>query len=319
MLVPPKAPDEKYRLQALRALNVLDTEDEERFDRVTRLARRLFNVPIALVSLVDENRQWFKSCYGLDVRETGRDISFCGHAILGEGVFVIENALEDERFADNPLVSGPPGIRFYAGVPLELEDGYKLGTLCIIDDKPREFDQEQIQDLIDLAKMAEQELVAKYSAGLDELTGLSNRRGFSGLTTKALSYCFMAGLPASLVYLDLNRFKDINDKFGHQAGDQALVRFSSLLCACYRDSDVVARVGGDEFVVFMAGADQAMAESAIDRLFASLDELNQSGQFEFNIEFCHGIVECAPDMTTSIDDLIKQADERMYCMKGQLR
>ena len=119
--------DEQRRLQALRDLELLDTPAEERFDRLTRIAQSVFQAPIALVSLVDAQRQWFKSRQGLDATETPRDISFCGHAILGDEVFYIPNALEDPRFADNPLVAGAPDIRFYAGAPLASADGYKLG------------------------------------------------------------------------------------------------------------------------------------------------------------------------------------------------
>ena len=118
MLIPAQPPDEALRLQALRGLALLDTEAEERFDRITRTAVRLFGVPTALVSLVDDCRQWFKSKQGLGVTETSRDISFCGHAILGTVALVVPDALADPRFADNPLVTGPPHIRFYAGFPL---------------------------------------------------------------------------------------------------------------------------------------------------------------------------------------------------------
>ena len=121
-------------------MNVLDTSPEERFDRLTRVAKRMFDVPIALVSLVDADRQWFKSCVGLSAAETSRDISFCGHAILGEDTFVISDARADERFADNPLVVGEPKIQFYAGCPLRALDGWKLGTLCIIDRTPRSME-----------------------------------------------------------------------------------------------------------------------------------------------------------------------------------
>lgn len=160
MKTPEVAPDEEARLKALRSLDILDTLPEERFDRLTRMAKRMFGVPIALVSLVDENRQWFKSCMGLgDASGTSRDISFCGHAILGDEVFVVPNALEDERFADNPLVSNDPSIRFYAGCPLVV-NGYKLGTLCVIDEMPRIFGKEDIEALKDLAAMMEQELSA---------------------------------------------------------------------------------------------------------------------------------------------------------------
>lgn len=155
----PKLPDdERERLRKLSSLNVLDTVPEERFDRITRIAKRLFDVPIVLVSLIDKDRQWFKSCIGLDVKETGRDISFCGHAIHQKEVFVVEDASLDARFNDNPLVTNEPFIRFYAGYPLILQDGSALGTLCIIDRNPRVFSEEDLSLFTDLGKLAENEL-----------------------------------------------------------------------------------------------------------------------------------------------------------------
>lgn len=156
---PPALPDnELQRLQALRALDILDTPDEERFDRLTRLAKNVLGVPIALVSLVDADRQWFKSRQGLDACETGRDISFCGHAILGSGIFEVTDARFDPRFSDNPLVTGPPNIRFYAGAPLSTPEGFHLGTLCLISDQPRQLTVTERQVLIDLAACIEEEL-----------------------------------------------------------------------------------------------------------------------------------------------------------------
>ncbi|MNS09163.1 Autoinducer 2 sensor kinase/phosphatase LuxQ [compost metagenome] len=160
MMIPPKPANEADRLASLYSLRLLDTPHEERFDRVTRLARYLFDVPITLVSLVDVNRQWFKSCQGLDVSETERDISFCGHAILEPGPLVIVDATADPRFADNPLVVGEPHIRFYAGHPLKSPDGHAVGTLCLIDMKPRAFGPEAIGALADLAAIVEQEMGA---------------------------------------------------------------------------------------------------------------------------------------------------------------
>lgn len=158
MLEPSLPTDETERVAALHALNVLDTAPEDRFDRVTRLAARLFDVPIALVSLVDANRQWFKSCYGLSATETPRSVSFCGHAILSDDTFIIPDALLDVRFADNPLVTGAPHVRFYAGQPLIGMDGRKLGTLCIIDHKPRHLSEEDRGALRSFAALAQQEL-----------------------------------------------------------------------------------------------------------------------------------------------------------------
>jgi GAF domain-containing protein len=161
----PAAPlpsNENERIAALHALNILDTPPEERFDRLTRIARRAFHVPIALVSMVDTSRQWFKSRGDLSVCETSRDVSFCAHAILGEDIFYIENATKDDRFSDNPAVKGEPKIRFYAGCPLRVNN-FKIGTLCLIDQKPRPFTGEDRQLLRDLAAIVEQEL-ARSSA-----------------------------------------------------------------------------------------------------------------------------------------------------------
>ena len=135
--------NEPSRLAALYGYNVLDTEQEGIFDELTDLAASLFDAPIALISLIDESRQWFKSRVGLDAKQTSRDVAFCSHAILQPEVFVLPDTLNDKRFADNPLVTGPPHIRFYAGAPLFTADGHGLGTLCIIDREPREISKKQ--------------------------------------------------------------------------------------------------------------------------------------------------------------------------------
>ncbi len=160
---PPALPaNEAERHAALCRLNILDTPNEDRFDRVTRIAQRYFGTDIVLVSIVDSDRQWFKSRQGLDATETPRDISFCGHAILGEDIFYVPNALEDPRFADNPLVTSPPNIRFYAGAPLHAPGGERVGTLCIIDDESRDLSAEDLSVLRDLADTVEAELERTY-------------------------------------------------------------------------------------------------------------------------------------------------------------
>ena len=147
----PLPPDEAERLAALRELGVLDTEPEPYFDELVAVAGRVCGAPVSLVSLVDENRQWFKARRGIDASETPRDVAFCAHAILGRDVFEVPDALLDERFATNPLVTEEPKIRFYAGAPLVTPDGYALGTLCVIDKVPRELRPEQKQALSILA------------------------------------------------------------------------------------------------------------------------------------------------------------------------
>ena len=150
------------RLEALRRYDVLDTPPEERFDRVAELAAYLFDVPIALVSLVDADRQWLKACIGIDQRETDRSVSFCAHAIRADEPMVVEDATQDERFVDNPLVTGEPGIRFYAGAPLITPDGHALGTLCVIDTEPRQPDAEQLAHLERLAQVVIDELELRH-------------------------------------------------------------------------------------------------------------------------------------------------------------
>ena len=152
MHIAPLPSNEAERLQALKLYEVLDTAPEGAFDEITAQAASHFRVPVALISLVDANRQWFKSCVGLAVNQSGRDESFCGHAILETTPFVITDTLLDKRFADNPLVTGEPYVRFYAGIPLITFDGYALGTLCLIDTKPRPFSTSDTRKLSMLAR-----------------------------------------------------------------------------------------------------------------------------------------------------------------------
>ncbi len=156
---PPDLPaNEKQRLSTLHALGLLDTSPEERFDAITRTAAALYNAPIALISLVDSNRQWFKSRYGIAINETPRDVSFCGHAILGSEILVVNDAQRDERFRDNPLVLGDPFVRFYAGRPLEASNGSRIGTLCIIDREARSLSTGQHDLLQQLGAWVEAEI-----------------------------------------------------------------------------------------------------------------------------------------------------------------
>src|SRR5438105_718424 len=158
MVEAPIPANEPERLAALYSLHILDTPAEERFDRVTRLALRLFDVPIAYVSIVDANRQWFKSACGIDRGETARGISFCGHAILQNEPLIITDTLADLRFHDNPLVTDDPKLRFYAGCPLQTPSGHKVATLCIGDRAPRDFSGEQVTVLKSLAAIAEDQI-----------------------------------------------------------------------------------------------------------------------------------------------------------------
>ncbi|GAB4362655.1 MAG: hypothetical protein Kow00114_18100 [Kiloniellaceae bacterium] len=400
--------DERERLERLRQYRILDTLPSEAFDRVTRLASRLLKMPIALVSLVEDDRQWFKSELGIDATETAREVSFCAHAICGDEVLVVADALRDPRFADNPLVTGDPRIRFYAGAPLRSPDGHNMGTLCVIDKSPREFSDEDRRLLNDLARIVidemelhalaqreqqarnrlfdaiealpdgfvfydaddrleicnrryreiypesahlmvpgatfeevirggvangqypaavgneeawirerleihrtarapleqelpngrwvriverrtsdgglvgfrtditelkEREFALQRLATTDPLTGAMNRRLFLEAGDRELRRARRYGAPLSVILLDVDFFKRINDGFGHAAGDKVLRRLVEEANATLREHDLVCRYGGEEFAVLFPETDATAAEVAAERLRAVIEKL----------------------------------------------
>ncbi|MEN9388697.1 MAG: hypothetical protein RLZZ255_1673, partial [Cyanobacteriota bacterium] len=166
MLQAPIPSNDAARLQELRSYGVLDSPDEPAFDDIGALVRDIAGTPIGIISLVDENRQWFKSCIGLDAKETPRNISFCGHTILQRTPLIINDALDDPRFCDNPLVIQEPHIRFYAGFPLISSNGLALGSLCAVDQQPRQLHDAQIEALERLARLAVRQMELKRQSRL---------------------------------------------------------------------------------------------------------------------------------------------------------
>jgi diguanylate cyclase (GGDEF)-like protein len=313
---PPIPLDETQRLLSLHSLRVLDTPSEERFDRITRMAKRVFGVEICLVSMVDSSRQWFKSKQGLSACETPREISFCGHAILASEVFVIPDAKRDERFSDNPLVFGAPYIRFYAGCPIRGPNGHRVGTLCVIDTRPREFSADDRDTLKDLAAMVEDELTVASKVTVDDLTRIANRRGFNMVAEHMLSLCRRTQTDAELVFFDLDGFKQINDVHGHVAGDDLLKYFAGLLVKSFRRADVIARFGGDEFVVLLTATD-ACSDTAINRLHQLAAATD--GEIEEKLAWSVGRISFDPKRHATLADLLQDADADMYGDKMQRR
>lgn len=155
----PLHPKEQDRLNILNTLNILDTKPEERFDKITKTAVEKIKVPISTITIIDEKREWFKSCQGLKEKEGSREESFCGHALLASDIFIVEDTLKDSRFSDNPHVTTKPSIRFYAGISLKQKNsGMPLGVFCIKDYKPRNLTAQEIEEFLELAKEAEYEL-----------------------------------------------------------------------------------------------------------------------------------------------------------------
>lgn len=244
---------EQQRLFFLRSTGLLDSTASEAFDRITRLASSFFQVPISLVSLVDEQRQWFKSCVGLSVRETPREVSFCAHAVRARAPLVVPDAQLDARFADNPLVTGAPGIRFYAGAPLALPSGHVLGSLCVIDTRPRAFSAAELRLLQDLAALVMSQIDLHQLAGrVHEVTRLPNR---SQLAEDLRAACATAGGGACVLMLvDLMGSETMHSAIraiGNEPLEEALRTIATQLVGLVPPYAGLYQVGESRFAVLM--------------------------------------------------------------------
>ena len=307
--------NEQARLASVRSLGILDTPPEERFDRITRLATRLLSTPVAFLCFVDQDRLWFKSRQNWDHTEATREASFCAHAIVDDDVLVVRDATADTRFQDNPLVTEDPNIRFYAGCAIKSSEGHHLGTLCVIDREPRELSEEDKLLLCDLTRMVELELATIDLALTDELTGLANRRGYQTLGTQVVELSKRTGIELAACFIDLDEMKSINDVYGHETGDAALKALAALLEVSFRDSDVIARVGGDEFCILLAGSASAGAAVAETRLSEAIDLYNHTSGAPYRLSVTVGRAAVAGDAITDLAALTNLADRAMYAKK----
>lgn len=290
------------------AIEFLTKGGDERFDRLTRLARRLFDAPLAFLSLSDSEHQWVHSRIGVDTHRPPPEVAFGAPGEMSGEVVIVPDTTRDPRFRDHPLVVGLPEIRFYAGCPVRGSDGQLLGTLSVVDHEPRSVGSEDQKILEDLASMLEQELRSLSLAMKDELTGLTNRRGFDALVEHSIALCSRVGEPATLLYFDLDDFKTINDTLGHAGGDRVLRTFADRLTSTFRDSDVIARLGGDEFCVLLTGA---TAED-VERPLALLQGELQTREGAPLVAFRVGVASYDPERHTSVRSLVHDADLRMY-------
>lgn len=316
---PPKPDNEPERLDALDNYQVLDTPPDAALDRITHLARRILKAPIALVSLVDKERQWFKSRQGLDAEETPRDAGFCAHAICEDDVMVVPDASRDRRFADNPLVTEGPKVRFYAGAPLQDGEGHTLGTLCVLDTAPREIDTDQEAMLEGLASVVMDEMHLRRLASFDPLTTLPNRRYFTDLSEQEYRRALRHGHDVSVAMIDIDHFKLINDRHGHDAGDTVLTAFSGLCAKILREHDIVSRYGGEEFALLLPQATLNEANISADRLRKRASKLEvdvQGRKIRFTISI--GVTSCRVGAET-INDALSRADKALYDAKAQGR
>jgi diguanylate cyclase (GGDEF)-like protein len=306
---------EAARLQALHRYEILDTEPEEAFDRITRLVKSVLQMPMAVVSLVDRDRQWFKSRQGVSASETPRVVSFCTHTIRDTQPLVITDALADARFANSPIVLGEPHIRFYAGVPLRTKEGYNLGALCSMDTKPRELSGEQLALLQDLAQLVVDELELRLLATTDTLTGALSRRAFIEHARGDVARSQRYDAPLSCIILDIDYFKAVNDSYGHGAGDIVLQRFAEVCKTALRAGDYFGRIGGEEFAIMLPETPLVFAAEIAERLRQTLDatRIDYAGQ-DLHVTASLGVAECTARLE-SIENLLHSADCAMYDAK----
>ena len=327
MTTAPTPHNETARLAELQALNILDTLPERAYDDITYLAARLCQAPIALISLVDGQRQWFKSRVGLDVTETPRSLAFCAHAIVDPGqMLVVNNALDDVRFAQNPLVTGDPSIRFYAGAPLTMPSGNALGTLCVIGMEPRELSDDDARALEALSRqvMAQLELrkvvdelehsqieLSRLSV-TDPLTSLLNRRAFKANLTAELARNKRYGHELALVLIDVDGFKAYNDTLGHVAGDRALQAVARVLAEVCRKTDIAVRYGGDEFALILPETEHRGAWNIAERFRRGVERLTWP---ERSLSVSVGVAMAGEGADTP-DSLVQMADAALYRAKA---
>jgi diguanylate cyclase (GGDEF)-like protein len=324
----PPSPHELRRLAAVQKVRLLGTPAEERFDKITRIARRMFDVPMACLDIVGEKLAWLKSVQGFDAIEGLRKDSYCHHTVLDEGVCIVRDARTDPRVRDSTFADT---WVFYAGVPLRF-DGERIGVLCIGDYKTREFDPEHLHALSDLASLAERELqIAALSeaqialalsneelemkARIDILTHVWNRGAILEIVAAERSRG-AAGASTSILMIDIDHFKAINDRLGHPAGDEVLRVVASRLRAAVRPMDAVGRYGGEEFMAVLPGTDIEGAAQASDRICRAVSQAPV--HFEPHAIPVTCSIGCAAAANASPEDgnaLILRADRALYRAK----
>jgi diguanylate cyclase (GGDEF)-like protein len=328
---PLRAPKALRRRAALARYQILDTGSETDFDNIAMLASRIFGTAFAAISFIDDERQWFKAERGLGISETPIEQSFCAFAIRSNALFLVKDARRDVRFRANPLVTGSPHIRFYAGMRIVATDGTPIASLCVLDAAPRpegiteaqrmtlQVLAAQVQSLLELRlsvieqrlQVAAQSALSKklrYVAEHDELTGLPHRSLFQRRLSSALREAERDGKRVAVMLVDVDHFKQINDSLGHDVGDLLLCNFAERLRRTIRSSDIVSRLGGDEFGIVLTGIDQNEQVAAV--VHSLTDRLHEPIKHKGRMVDCRASIGVAvyPDHAVTPQELVKCSD-----------
>ena len=345
MINPPIAEREAERLARLDRYHILDTLPEQTYDDLIKIASGICGAPISMVSLMDRDRHWFKAKVGLEAAETPRDSAFCTHAIgMPDEILIVPDAQQDPRFRDNPLVTGDPHIRFYAGAPLITPDGHAIGTLCVIDRVPRTLQPFQIDAIKGLSRqvvallelrrayrdlrhhqaerdwyetqlkqyqrdLEEENINLSRQSGTDALTGLANRHALNAALEWRIARA-LEGETLHMAIVDIDHFKAINDRYGHQAGDQTLANVASVLRPHDGVERSVARIGGEEFVLLLPALDNTQALRECEKVRADVARMPN----EMPVTVSIGVTAYRPG--DSAVELYLRADKALYAAKA---
>ncbi|MDM3871101.1 sensor domain-containing diguanylate cyclase [Porticoccus sp. W117] len=331
--------DEEARIKSLVEYQLLDTLPEQEYDDIVRMAAEICNCPISTVALIDAERKWHKAKYGIDKEFVPRHMVICAHTIVERETLVVNDTHQHPVFKDIGMVTNPPHVRFYAGIPIINPEGHALGTLCVLDKQPRTLTDSQQASLEALARfvsalfelrrnLLRQELnnkllrechdeLARLNDELqtmslsDELTKLYNRRAFNQELKREAAIYKRHKTPLSLLMIDLDNFKQINDKQGHQVGDEALQEMANVLQATVREGDLLARYGGEEFAIILPNTAEQEAQVAAERIRSTVEQQLPHIQ---SLTISVGIATMTKDMVDTVE-LVKQADDALYRAK----
>ena len=324
--VPPPPANEPERLIALDACGIMDTPREERFDRLTRLAQRIYGADVAFIGFIDEEQQWMKSVTSSTIGPfIGRKQSVCQLIISTGEPLVIGDIQTDERFAGHPVVPLIP-LHFYAGVPLLATPDLAIGSLCIMREKPGiepDFDIEPLQSLaaiaIDELELRSLNRDLTRMSRVDALTGLANRRGFDEALERAQVRCRRTGETLAVMMIDIDYFKALNDSFGHQGGDVALQALGAVMAGAFvRKDDTIARYGGEEFAGILTGNDANGALIVAERIRRALSKAAIPHPKTGSLTVSIGIA-ARPGAEIEVEQMIAEADAALYEAKRRGR
>ena len=328
------ASTETLQIAEFHLLDAFCTPMEERFERITRIGNQALQLPVVAITTVTHEIQWFKSVVGWDIAKLPVAKSLCSRAIEKAQPVVVSDLRQHLRYANHPLVTGPPQFRFYGAVPLRNGRGAVIGTFCVMDFKPRKMTKAHYQVLLDLAELAQREMltnvlrsaqsaligklsIARRQALLDPLTKTWNRRGGTLLLKESIETAQAAGHNLAVLAVDVNHFKAINDRFGHPVGDRALQMIAKELSRCVRDSDGVCRFGGDEFLVIMSDVSTAGVAKVVKRVRQqiSANTVHVGEKQCARVSVSIGTAWVPADHTMTADELVETADAALYELK----